>query len=164
MTTKKQNTTTGSGITETKSLHTRRRIHRIWLGAIISNSGHRHVDMALICYRENINISLLILQLLTWYMSCNNNCWLGVKKSIWPVKTEWWVLVWLSVWSKVQTVSYSPAYNHPQTPSSPASFKSRLVLPFWYWLTQVVLKKGHQTGIVVVVVVVCRARNLTSKK
>ena len=30
----------------------------------------------------------------------------------------------------------------PQTPSSPASFKSRLVLPFWYRLTQVVLENG----------------------
>ena len=29
---------------------------------------------------------------------------------------------------------------HPKTPSSLASFKSRLVLPFWYWLTQVVLE------------------------
>jgi len=28
---------------------------------------------------------------------------------------------------------------HPQTPSSLASFKSRLVSPFWYRLTQVVL-------------------------
>ena len=30
---------------------------------------------------------------------------------------------------------------HPQTPSSLASFKSRPVLPFWYWLAQVVLEK-----------------------
>ena len=30
---------------------------------------------------------------------------------------------------------------HPKTPSSLASFKSRLVLPLWYWLTQVVLEK-----------------------
>ena len=30
---------------------------------------------------------------------------------------------------------------HPRTPSSLASFKSRLVLPFWYRLTQVVLEK-----------------------
>jgi len=27
---------------------------------------------------------------------------------------------------------------HPKTPSS---FKSRLVLPFWYWLAQVVMEK-----------------------
>jgi len=32
---------------------------------------------------------------------------------------------------------------HPQYPSSVAFFKSRLVLPFWYWLTQVVLKIGR---------------------
>ena len=30
---------------------------------------------------------------------------------------------------------------HPKTPSSLASFKSRLVLPFWYRLAQVVLEK-----------------------
>ena len=30
---------------------------------------------------------------------------------------------------------------HPKTPSSLASFKSRLVLAFWYRLTQVVLEK-----------------------
>ena len=34
-----------------------------------------------------------------------------------------------------------PMALHPKTPSSPASYKSRLVLPFWYWLTQVVLEK-----------------------
>jgi len=30
---------------------------------------------------------------------------------------------------------------HPQTPSSLASFKSRLVSPFWYWFTPVVVEK-----------------------
>jgi len=30
---------------------------------------------------------------------------------------------------------------HPKTPTSLASFKSRLALPFWYRLTQVVLEK-----------------------
>ena len=30
---------------------------------------------------------------------------------------------------------------HPKTPSPLASLKSRLVVPFWYWLTQVVLEK-----------------------
>ena len=32
---------------------------------------------------------------------------------------------------------------HPETPSTLASIKSRLVLPFWYQLTQVVLKRGR---------------------
>ena len=35
---------------------------------------------------------------------------------------------------------------HPQTPSSLASFKSRLVLPFWYRLTQVVVEKRSLNG------------------
>jgi len=30
---------------------------------------------------------------------------------------------------------------YPRTPSSLASFKSRLGIPFWYWLTQVVPEK-----------------------
>jgi len=53
------------------------------------------------------------------------------------------VLVWLSAWTEVQTVCIwsSWCYCHPRTPSSLASFKSRLVLPLWYRRTQVVLEK-----------------------
>jgi len=46
------------------------------------------------------------------------------------------IKVLLSVWSEVQTFAYGPA-NASQNPS----FKSRLVLPFWYRLTQAVLEK-----------------------
>jgi len=35
---------------------------------------------------------------------------------------------------------------HPKTPSCLASFKSRLVLHFWYWLTQAVLEKRPLSG------------------
>ena len=35
---------------------------------------------------------------------------------------------------------------HPQTPSSLASSKSRLVLPFRYWFTQAVLEKRPLNG------------------
>jgi len=35
---------------------------------------------------------------------------------------------------------------HPKTPSSLASFKSRLVLFVWYWLTQVVVEKRPLNG------------------
>jgi len=35
---------------------------------------------------------------------------------------------------------------HPETPSSFASFKSRVVLPFWYWPIQVVLEKRPLNG------------------
>ena len=50
------------------------------------------------------------------------------------------VLVWLSVWSEVQTCIW-PSGCHCHSLSL-ASVKSRLVLPFWYRLTRVVLVKG----------------------
>ena len=51
------------------------------------------------------------------------------------------VLAWLSVWSEVQTCIW-PSWCHCHSMSL-TSVKSRLVLPFWYWLTQVVLEKGR---------------------
>ena len=69
--------------------------------------------------------------------------WLGVSKSIRPVNIEWWgvdVVICLE-WGAdcLHMVQLMPL--HPKTPSSLASFKCRLVLPFWYRLTQVVLEK-----------------------
>jgi len=50
------------------------------------------------------------------------------------------MLVWLSIWSEVQTWIWpSWCYCHSL---SLASVKSTLLLPFWYRLTQVVLEKG----------------------
>ena len=68
-------------------------------------------------------------------------CWLGGRKGIRPVKKlSGGVLVWLSVWSKVQTCIW-PRWCHCHSLSL-ASLKSRLVLPFCYRLTRVVLDKG----------------------
>ena len=39
-----------------------------------------------------------------------------------------------------------PHLTRPKTSSSLASFKSRLFLPFWYWHTQVVLKRRLLNG------------------
>jgi len=50
------------------------------------------------------------------------------------------VLAWLSVWSEVQTC-IQPSGFHCHSLSL-ASVKSRLVLPFWYRLSWVVLDKG----------------------
>jgi len=66
-------------------------------------------------------------------------CWLGGRKGIRPVKKlSGGVLAWLSVWSEVQTCMW-PSWCRSL---SLASVKSRLVLPFWYRLTWVVLEKG----------------------
>ena len=54
------------------------------------------------------------------------------------------MLAWLSVWSEVQTCIW-PSRCHFHSLCL-ASVKSRLVLPFWYWLTQVVPDKGPLNG------------------
>ena len=51
------------------------------------------------------------------------------------------VLAWLSVWTEVQTCIW-PSWCHCHSLSL-ASVRSRLVLPFWYWLTRVVPEKGR---------------------
>ena len=56
------------------------------------------------------------------------------------------VLAWLSVWSEVQTCIW-PSWCHCHSLSL-ASVKYRLVLPFWYRLTRVVLDKGPLNGCV----------------
>ena len=67
-------------------------------------------------------------------------CWLGIRKSIKSVKNlSGGNLAWLSVCSKVQTCIW-PSWCHCHSMSL-ASVKSRLVLPFWYLLTQVVQEK-----------------------
>ena len=53
------------------------------------------------------------------------------------------MLVWLSVWNLVHIVCIwsSWCHCHPKTLLSFATFKSRLILSFWYRLNQVVLEK-----------------------
>ena len=60
------------------------------------------------------------------------------------------MLVWLSVWSEVQIVCIWWQLMPVPSPSSLASFKSRLVLTFWYQLTYafsaLTLLVGRQEG------------------
>jgi len=58
------------------------------------------------------------------------------------------VLAWLSDWSEVQTCIWPSRYHCYSL--SLASVKSRLFLPFWYWLTRVVPDKGPLNGCVCV--------------
>ena len=74
-------------------------------------------------------------------------CWLGGRKGIRPVKkTEWWdtgVAVCLEWCADLHRASWCHCHS-----LSLASVKSRLVLPFWYWLTWVVPEKGPLNGCV----------------
>ena len=85
-------------------------------------------------------------------------CWLGGRKGIRPVKK----LVWLSVWSKLQTCIW-PSWCHCHSLSL-ASVKSRSVLPFWYRLTWVVPDKGPLNVCVLNVCVWCVARSLCAAR
>ena len=74
---------------------------------------------------------------------------LGVGKGIRPVKIDWWGVGVVICLERIQIVCMcsSWCHCHPKTRSlSLASFKSRLVLLFWYWLTQVVLEKRLLNG------------------
>jgi len=76
------------------------------------------------------------------------HCWLSIRKSIQPVKIEWWVVDVVSCLERgadcLHMVQLMPLL--PKTLSSFASFKSRLVLPLCYWLTQVIPEKRALNG------------------
>jgi len=75
-------------------------------------------------------------------------CWLGDRKGIQPVKTEWWgagVVICLERGADLHTPSWCHCHS-----LSLASVKSRLVVPFWYRLTRVVLEKVPLNGCVCV--------------
>ena len=61
-------------------------------------------------------------------------------------KLSGWVLAWLSAWSEVQTCIW-PSWCHCHSLSR-ASVKSRLLYPFWYRPTWLVLEKGPLNGCV----------------
>ena len=87
-------------------------------------------------------ITIIIIIIGMYVPSVLWRCWLGGRKGIRPVKKlSGGVLAWLSVWSEGQTCIW-PSWCHCHSLSL-APVKSRLVLPFWYRLTQVVLEKGR---------------------
>jgi len=87
---------------------------------------------------SNLNVSLFAFSAFAFSVW---RCWLGGRKGIRPVKKlSGGVLAWL-YWSEVQTCIW-PSWYHCHSLSL-ASLKYRLVLPFWYRLTWVVLEKGN---------------------
>jgi len=61
-------------------------------------------------------------------------------KSIRPVKIDWWGAGVVMSVARCKWFVYGPA-DATATPSSLASLKSKMVYPFWWRLTQVVLEK-----------------------
>jgi len=85
---------------------------------------------------------------LNWrYLQCSDTVgWVSWRPASGLQKLSDEVLpAWLSVWSKMQIVCMWSSWCkcHPKTPSSLASFKSRLVLPFCTGLPRLSWKKGR---------------------
>jgi len=86
----------------------------------------------------NVSVWLCVPSAL-WY------CWLGIRNSIWPIKIEWGVAVIICLERNadcLHTCLLMPPPSPKPIISCNASFKSRrLVLLFWYRLTQADLEK-----------------------
>ena len=103
-------------------------------------------------WQQRRGLSLLVLQCSQFMPSVLWHCWLGIRKSMRPVKIDWWgvgVVICLERGADgLHMVQLMPL--HPKIPSSLALFTSRLVLPLWY---QVVLEKRPLNGCSAVAVV-----------
>jgi len=73
---------------------------------------------------------------------------LGGRKGIRPVKTEWWVAGMVICLERGADLHMAQLMPLPLTVS--CFSKNRLVLPFWYRLTRVVLEKQPLNGCVCV--------------
>jgi len=93
-------------------------------------------------------LRILLTHLLEWCVQCFDAVGCVAGRAFGLYKQSVGVLVWLSVWSKVQTCIW-PSWCHCHSLYL-ASVKSRVVLPFWYWLTWVVPEKGPLNGCVCV--------------
>jgi len=67
------------------------------------------------------------------------HCWLGIRKSIRPVK-NWVMRCWHGCLSEARWFAYGQA-DAMATSSYLTSLKSRMVLPFWCWIIEAVLEK-----------------------
>ena len=135
----------------------------------IQNTDPKHWPVLIFCLQLHSSWSLLLLCLLfndstgskdskkiitmtvvtvQWQPSLVWHCWLDVRKSIRPVKIEWRGVGVVSCQERDADCLHGVHWCLccPETPSPLASLKSRLVLPFWYRLTEVVLEKRPLNG------------------
>ena len=103
---------------------------------------HTHINRACILRTA---MRLILLKLIAVVPSVLWRCWLGGRKGIWPVKN--WVV---GYWHGYLTgAKYRLAYGPADATATHWAVKSRLVLPFWYPLTQVVLEKNGWMVVVI---------------
>ena len=116
---------------------------------IIECRDHHFYFYWLICHLFQTSWNAIFVQFCSSVPSVLWHCWMGIRKSIRPVKIEWWcvgVVICLHQGADcLHMVQLMPLHSKKK-PLSLASFLSRLVLPFWYRLTQVVLENRPLNG------------------
>ena len=106
------------------------------------------LNEGIMCNRASQRTLLLLTDVCLFIMpSVLWHCWLGGRKGIRPVK-NWVVRCWRGCLERGADL-HMPSWYHCHSLSL-ASVKSRLVLPFWYRPTRVVLEKGPLNGCVCV--------------
>ena len=129
-----------------------------------SRAEHFSMDQLLIAVSRSLQLSSVLsaavdyVTSVLWVSVTLSCCWISLQSFMLLVgrqdghpackKLSGGVLAWLSVWNAVQTCIW-PSWCHCHSLSL-ASVKSRLVLPFWYWLTRVVPDEGPLNGCVCV--------------
>ena len=98
------------------------------------------------CSRAAYRLIVLFMPSVLW------RCWLGGRMGIRSAKTEWWGAGVVICLERGANLHIRPSWCYCHSLSL-ASVKSRLVLPFWYRLTRVVLEKGPLNGCVCVCVI-----------
>ena len=73
------------------------------------------------------------------------HCWLGVRKSIWPVKIEWWGVCMVICWTEVLIVCIWSSWcrRHPQNPSCLVLLKFRMIFFCGVGLSRLSWKSGR---------------------
>jgi len=108
---------------------------------VFCNAFVSYLTLCLLCSIRMVDVWRLLPSFVT-VTSVLWHCWLGGRKGIWPVKN--WVVGCLHGYICLEwdaDLHYSPSWCHCHSLSL-ASVKSRLVLPFWHWITWIVPEKG----------------------
>ena len=132
---------------ESSATHSPLSIHHfLWSFCSSPSSSSSNTAKPILSLYSKLNITSL------WHVKVPSvlwRCWLGGRRGIRPVK-NWAMRCWRGYLSGARCrLAYAQLMPLPLTVSL-ASVKSRLVLPFWYRPSRVVLEKGPLNGCVCV--------------
>ena len=113
---------------------------------VLVQKSYPNYHMPMVAHSQNSDIEITLqgvtatqMKFLGWCLQLPSvlwHCWLGIRKSIRPVKIQWWnagLLVWLSVWSEVQTVCIWSSWCSNSAIPKPSHLLPHLN-PDWFYI------------------------------